>query len=119
MLHDIARRDVDDLAVGGPARHIERGDDADGVALREVRHVAARRLDRACGLVAEPRGEVRFLQVSAVAEHHLCAVQAYGSDRDLHLVGGRRRNLNVIDAQHVCGAVFVKAYNASHGLILW
>ena len=118
MLDDEAGGHVGDFAIIAPARDIERGDDADGVAFRKPGHVRADRSDSAGSFVAEAARELGFLKVGMVAEHHLGAVYAYRLHRDLHFVGRRRGDFHIFNPEDAGVAIFVDTNNAAHGMLL-
>ena len=118
MLDDEAGGHVGDLAISAPARDIERGDDADGVAFRKPGHVRADRSDSPGSFVAEAARELGFLKVGMVAEHHLGAVYAYRLHRDLHFVGRGRGDCHIFNPEDAGVAIFVDTDNAAHGMLL-
>ena len=115
MLDHQLRGHVGQLAIGAPARDVQRRYHADRIACSEAAHRTADGFDHAGRFVAQPAGELRFLQIGAVAEHHLGAVQADRLDPDLDFVGGGGGNVDIVDAQHIDGAIFVDADNLAHG----
>lgn len=115
MLDYQSCRHVGQFAVGAPARDIQRRHYADRIARSESAHCTADGFNHAGRFVAQAAGELRFLQVGAVTEHHLGAVQADRLHPDLDFVRGGGGNVDIVDAQYIGSAIFVDADNLAHG----
>ena len=90
----------------------EAGDGADGVADLEALDVRPDRGNGPRRLVSQTGGKPGFFQVLTPAEHRLRAVQPERLDADLHFAPSRRRDGDLLDAQHFRITGLVKSYDS-------
>src|SRR5262249_58031815 len=74
--------------------------------------------DRPGRLIPDAGGERGVFDVLAPAEHRLGAIEPQRLDADLDLAFPGRRDVEVLDLQHLGSAGLVESYYSCHGVLL-
>ena len=89
------------------------------VADREPGHALADRLDRTCGLVAEPARQLRLLQIHTRAKHGFRPVETECTHTQPQLAGSWCADIHLVDLQNLGATGLMKLNHARHHLLLF
>src|SRR5262249_32291622 len=118
LLYDRAHRHDDQLAIGCVLVHREIGDDVDRLTDLEALDPFAERIDRPRGLIAEPCGQLRRLDIFVVTPHAFRAVEADRLDANADLASGGLWIRDVLELENLRRAKGCKLYDTGHGRLL-
>ncbi len=106
--------DDDEIPVRPVVVQGKRRDHADRIAGGHLGDVGADRVDNAGGFIADPRRQLRRLEILPGAEKRLGAVQADRLDPQADLAGAGLARIVLLDPQHLRSAQFMKAHELRH-----
>src|SRR5689334_10268603 len=114
MFDEIASGYIGYFSIGAPPGYVGWRNQTDNIAFLEARDGCANRFDDARSLEPEAAGKLSLLHISVGAEHDLRSIEADALHIDLDFVGTWRRNIQILDFQYACIAIFVEANDACH-----